>query len=166
MTIWTDSREKPRAIQRILAEFDRQGVNYFVSKLPVGDYMNMDNPRLIVDRKQNLLEVCNNVCQDHERFRAELIRAKEIGIKLVVLVEHGEGIESLSDVYFWHNPRLDMYDWVIQDGHPAKVPKYPKATEGSSLYRSLITMRDKYGVSFAFCNQSETGCVIARLLGG
>ena len=37
MTLWIDSREKPRAITRILAEFDRQGIRYFVSKLPVGD---------------------------------------------------------------------------------------------------------------------------------
>ena len=37
MNIQIDSREKARAIQKIVAEFDRQGVDHFVSKLYVGD---------------------------------------------------------------------------------------------------------------------------------
>ena len=47
--------------KKILEEFDRQGVKHPISKLMVGDYMNYDNPRLIIDRKQSLLEVCSNV---------------------------------------------------------------------------------------------------------
>ena len=66
MVIQIDSREKDRAIRKIVEEFDRRGVKHPVSKLMVGDYMNYDNPRLIVDRKQNLSEVCSNVCQGHE----------------------------------------------------------------------------------------------------
>ena len=58
MNIQIDSREKARAIRKIVAEFDRQGVDHFVSKLYVGDYMNYDNPRLIIDRKQDLTELC------------------------------------------------------------------------------------------------------------
>ena len=74
--IQIDSREKARAIKDIVAEFDRQGITHPVSKLMVGDYMNYDNPRLIIDRKQNLSELCNNVCNDHERFRRELVLAQ------------------------------------------------------------------------------------------
>lgn len=69
MIIQIDSREKARAITKIVAEFDRQNITHPVSKLMVGDYMNYDNPRLIIDRKQNLSELCNNVCNDHDRFR-------------------------------------------------------------------------------------------------
>ena len=54
MVIQIDSREKARAIRKIVAEFDRQGIIHPVSKLMVGDYMNYDNPRLVVDRKRNL----------------------------------------------------------------------------------------------------------------
>lgn len=54
MVIQIDSREKPRAIGKILDEFDRQGVRHFVSKLYVGDYQRLDNSLLVVDRKQNL----------------------------------------------------------------------------------------------------------------
>ena len=57
MIIQIDSREKARAITKIVAEFDRQNITHPVSKLMVGDYMNYDNPRLIIDRKQNLSEL-------------------------------------------------------------------------------------------------------------
>ena len=166
MTIQCDTREHKKEWERIKSQFDSIGVDYIRSKLWVGDYMNIDNPRVVIDRKKDLLELCGNVTQQHERFKAELVRAQKKDIKIIILCEHGEGIEDLSDVYFWHNPRLDLYDWAIQDGHPAKIPKFPKATEGYALYRSLITMREKYGISFEFCNKSETGCVITRLLGG
>ena len=56
MQIQIDTREKARAITKILAEFERQGVRHYSSKLYVGDYMSLDNPRLIIDRKQNLQE--------------------------------------------------------------------------------------------------------------
>lgn len=79
MNIQIDSREKARAIQKIVAEFDRRGVDHFVSKLYVGDYMNFDNPRLIIDRKQNLIELCSNVCQGHNRFRDEMLRPRSMG---------------------------------------------------------------------------------------
>ncbi len=166
MTIQCDTREHKKEWERIKSQFDSIGVDYFRSKLWVGDYMNIDNPRVVIDRKKDLLELCGNVTQQHKRFAAELIRAQEKNIKLIILCEHGEGIETLTDVYFWHNPRLDLSEWVIQNGHPAKIPKYPKATEGTALYRSLITMRDKYNIDFRFCEKSETGCVITQLLGG
>lgn len=85
MDIQIDSREKAKAIRKILKTFDDKGINHYTSKLFVGDYMSLDNPRLIIDRKQNLQELCGNVCQQHERFRKELIRARDAGIKLVIL---------------------------------------------------------------------------------
>lgn len=154
MTIQIDSREKAKAITKILAEFDRQVVDYFVSKLYIADYMNMDNPRLVIDRKQSLSELCNNVVQDHKRFAAELIRAKEHGIHVVVLVEHGHGIRCLQDVINWQNPRLKQS---------------PMAVSGERLFRILSTMqnnRDRYDVEFLFCDKNETGKRIIEILGG
>ena len=166
MTIQVDTREHKKEWERIKSQFDSIGVEYYRSKLWVGDYMNIDRPRVVIDRKKDLLEICGNVTQQHERFRAELQRAQDKDIKIIILCEHGQGIEKLSDVYFWHNPRLDVGEWVIQDNHPVKIPKYPKATEGSQLYRSLMTMRDKYGIDFQFCTQDQTGYMITKLLGG
>lgn len=75
MDIQIDTREKQRAIRKIIKTFDDNGVKHFSSKLLVGDYMSLDNPRLIIDRKQNLQELCGNVCQQHERFKRELLKA-------------------------------------------------------------------------------------------
>ena len=151
MTIQIDSREKARAIQKIVATFDKRGVKWFISKLPVGDYMSFDSPRLIIDRKQNLSELCGNVCQQHKRFRAELERANEYGIKLIILCEHGKSITCLSDVMHWENPRLK---------------ESPLAVSGERLYKILSAMSQKYSVDFLFCTKAETGTRIIVLLGG
>ena len=166
MTIQVDSREHKSELKRIQKQLDRLDVSYFVSKLYVGDYMSLDNPRLVIDRKKDLQELCGNVTQQHERFRDELIRAKEHGIKLIVLCEHGEGIQDLTDVIFWENPRLKESDWVMRDGHPVKEQRYPKATTGEQLYKSLCTISDRYGVDFYFCSKDQTGREIVRILGG
>ena len=166
MTIQCDTREHKKEWERIRSQFDSMGVDYIRSKLWVGDYMNIDNPRIVIDRKKDLLELCGNVTQQHERFKSELARAQDKDIKIIILCEHGDGIERLSDVYFWHNPRLDIMDWVIENNHPVKIPKFPRATTGAALYNSLVTIRDKYNVDFEFCNKADTGYRITQLLGG
>ena len=162
MIIQIDSREKAKAIQKIIEEFDRQGIKHPVSKLMVGDYMNYDNPRVIVDRKQNLTEVCSNVCQDHERFRRELVLAKENGIQLIILCEHGKNIKSLEDVIFWKNPRSEKRKKI--DGKWQTV--HTNAMKGDVLYKILTTLEEKYGVRFEFCDKDETGKKIVEILGG
>ena len=161
MIIQIDSREKAKAIQKIIAEFDRQGIKHPVSKLMVGDYMNYDNPRVIVDRKQNLTEVCSNVCQDHDRFRRELVLAKENGIQLIILCEHGKDIKSLEDVIFWKNPRSEKRKKI--DGKWQTVNT--NAMKGDVLYKILTTLQEKYGCEFQFCTKEETGKRIIELLG-
>ena len=164
MDIQIDSREKARAIRKIIKTFDEQGVKHFSSKLLVGDYMSLDNPRLIIDRKQNLQELCGNVCQQHERFKRELLKAIEAGIQLVILVEHGAGIESLEDVYFWKNPRKHEVRWRVVNGKREKYVVSAKAVDGNQLYKSLCTIRDRYHVRFEFCEKKETGARIAEIL--
>lgn len=161
MTIQVDSREKARAIKKIEAEFQKQNIKYYTSKLFVGDYMSLDNPRLIVDRKQNLIEICNNVSQDHNRFRNELIRAQENGIKLVILCEHGNGIENLQDLIFWDNPRGKKRLRV--DGVWTDIEV--KAMKGDVLYKILSTLQEKYDCEFQFCTKVETGKRIIEILG-
>lgn len=152
MIIQIDTREKPRAIQRILKDFRDHDVRFYSSKLYVGDYMNIKKPGIVVDRKQNLSEVCFNVGsthQEHERFRQELIRAKEVDTKIVVLVEHGHGFKTLEDVQWWINPRL-------KDN--------PKATNGEKLYKILKTMCERYDMEIVFCDKSQTGAKIREIL--
>lgn len=164
MTIQVDTREHKSEWERIQSQFNQLGVDYIRSKLWVGDYMNLDNPRVIVDRKKDLQELIGNVTTQHERFIRELSNAQEKGIKLYILCEHGEDIRDLIDVYFWDNPRLHITRWITMDGKPRKVKKYPKATKGESLYKSLKTIETKYGASFVFCDKHETGYQIVKLL--
>ena len=151
MTIQIDSREHKWELARIQRQLTALGCKTIVSKLYVGDYQSLDNPRLVIDRKKDLQEICGNVTQQHQRFQRELLRAQEAEIHLIILIEHGDDIQSLEDVYFWDNPRLS---------------KSPKATTGKSLYRSLCTIRDRYNVRFEFCTKRETGQKIMELLDG
>jgi len=151
MTIQIDTREKPKAIELITSTFDRRGVDWFRSKLPVGDYISLDNARLAIDRKQNLLELCNNTTQDSKRFIAELERAERMGIQLIILCEHGRGIETIEDVLYWKNPRLS---------------ESPLAVSGERLYRKLTAISKAHNVRFEFCNKNQTGARIIELLGG
>ena len=152
MTIWVDSKEHAHAIKPILAEFDRQGVQHFVSKLPQADYMSLDNPMLLIDRKR-ILELTRNVIPpDLSRFAAELERAKKYGQHIVVLCENDDGITCLNDVIHWKNPRLKQS---------------PMAVSGERLFRILSTMQnnhEKYDVEFQFCDKKDTGKRIIEIL--
>jgi hypothetical protein len=150
-TIIIDTREKPQAIGKILKQFEEAEIKTIRSKLFVGDYQSLDNGRLVIDRKQNLQELCGNVCQQHERFVNELYRAKEHGIKIIILCEHSPSIKCLEDVQGWVNPRLRTS---------------PKALTGEKLYKILSTLAQRYNVDFEFCGKHETGKRIIELLGG
>lgn len=149
MTIQIDTREHKFELARVQRQIEKKGVKTINSKLYVGDYQSLDNPRLVIDRKKDLQELCSNVCQQHERFRRELVRAQDAGINLIILVEHGGDIHELEDVFFWDNPR---------------IKESPKATTGQALFRSLLTIRDRYGVRFEFCDKRHTGERIVELL--
>lgn len=149
MTIQIDTREHEKAIVTIKRDFDAAGVEYFRSKLFVGDYMDIDNARFCVDRKQDLLELCQNVCQDHKRFIAELEKAKKYHIDLVFLVEHGEEIRQLEDIRSWVNPRL---------------AESRLAVSGERLYTILSRLEKTYNTKFYFCSKQQTGRAIIKLL--
>lgn len=164
MDIQIDTREKQRAIRKIIKTFDDNGVKHFSSKLLVGDYMSLDNPRLVIDRKQNLQELCGNVCQQHERFKKELLKAIDAGIQLVILVEHGPDVKNLEDVWFWQNPRKHEVRWRMVNGKREKYVASAKAVDGKQLYKSMCTIRDRYNVRFEFCEKKDTGKEIMRIL--
>lgn len=149
MIIQIDTREKQRAIKNIVNEFDANKIKHYSSKLYVGDYMNLDNPKTVIDRKQSLNELYQNVCQGHKRFLNELKRALEAETKMIILCEHGDGIKTLEDVKKWKNPRLELN---------------PYAWDGARLYKVLKTICEKYKTKFLFCEKSETGKRIIEIL--
>ena len=151
MTILVDTREKPRAIVKILAEFDRQGIHVVRRALKFADYWNPDNPGKIIDRKQNLLEVASNVVQDRKRFIREVDRCNRAGCHMIVLIEHGGTIRKLDDVIRWKNPRIRVS---------------PLAVSGERLFKILKQMELTYGIEWKFCSKAQTGKKIIELLRG
>ena len=87
MMIQIDSREKAKAIEKIIYEFQRQEIKYFISKLYIGDYCNPENPFLLIDRKQNIAEIAQNAISGHARFKRELQRLDEVDGKMYILIE-------------------------------------------------------------------------------
>lgn len=170
MQIIVDTREHQSEWNRISKQFDELEVKYFRSKLFCGDYQSMDNTRLVVDRKKDLQELYGNICAQHERFKRELLRAMEQGIKIVILCEHGEDVKSLEDVYFFYQPPTKRWRVVKKEvnGKEVKVREsyMQKEINGKSMYKSFCTIHDRYNVDFVFCTKEETGRKIMEILGG
>lgn len=148
MVIQVDSREQK--YEHVTRYFDSQGIKWVKSKCVVGDYVNLENPMVVIDRKKDLQEVAGNVCQQHDRFVRELELARDLGYRLIVLVEE-PSITTLTNVCSWYNFRRRTN---------------PKAIDGKRLYKIMKTMSDKYGFEWQFCKKEECGKRITELLGG
>ena len=107
----------------------------------------------------------------HGFFHRGLIRAKQYGVKLYILVEE-DGIHSIRDVFRWVNPRLmimvNSSDVIgtYSNGRPKyrKVQKYPRAMRGQQLAKAMNTMEQRYGCTFVFCSPKDAGAKIVELL--
>lgn len=146
--ILEDSRQKPDKNKHIRDQLEALGFRVERSKIYCGDYTWATDQKVCVDTKQDLQEVVGNVIHDHERFRAECIRAKEAGIQLVILVCDPK-IKDISQVFGWYNPRLRFSK---------------KATTGRQLGKILYSMKEKYGVRFEFTTKDNLGRRIVELL--
>ena len=81
--------------------------------------------------------------------------AKENGIQIIFLVEHGNGIERLEHVVFWENPRRWKRRRNPETGLYETLET--KAMTGETLYKILCTQERKYGCRFLFCSKEQTG---------
>lgn len=96
MTIIEDTGQKKGEHENIAAHFRQAGVILRRQKLNVGDYIIA--PKISVDTKAGMGEVYGNLVQDHDRFRAECIRAQEDGTVLFILIENEDSQTCLDDV--------------------------------------------------------------------
>lgn len=147
--ILEDTRNQAGKHENVHRQLKAMGFEVVRTKLAVGDYTLPTDQSVCIDTKKDLPELVNNVCQGHDRFIRELSLAKRLGINLVVLCEHGNHINDLSDVNRWVNPRL-------------RVSKL--ALSGPRLFKVLYSIQCKYGVPFLFCDPSMTGERIVQLL--
>ena len=159
MVLYEDSRQQNGKHKNVLAYCKRHGIELIRKKLDVGDYM-LEGGTVSVDTKFGMAECYSNLIQDHDRFRRECIRARDSGIRLVVLVEES-GITTLEDVKEWANPRVTAYERAVANGWP-----HAKAAPISSkrLYGIMRTMEENYAIQFQFCHKNSTGKRIVEIL--
>lgn len=114
--------------------------------------------KISVDTKENLLEISSNICSsDHRRFKAECVRAKELGIQLIVLIEEVPpfGMVDLWDVPMWRTSN----EWHRYGDRMTLV-------EPRTLSKAMQTMTDTYGVKFRFCHRRDTPKRLIKYLMG
>lgn len=141
---WTQAKRKNTQDQHIKTYLDRHGISYRVQKLDVGDYM-LQGGRITVDRKASIEEISGNLLNpaDKRRFWAEVRRAYEKRLRLVVLVETNK-IKKLEDLRQWHS---------------AYTP-----VSGSALIREMQRLQNAYGVRFVFCPKVSAARKIMEVL--
>lgn len=137
--------------------FKEQGINVIRSKLMYGDYALM--PTVAVDTKQDIYELAYDIDSDHQRFKAELVGARDAGCKLYILVENTDGVDSLSTLVEWTEP---MYHFEMRKTKSGNANA--RRIEGSRLAKACKTMSERYGATFLFCAPEHAGYFIERLL--
>ena len=149
-----DTREKPKAIENILATFEAEGVPVARTKLLFGDYADYNRPGIVVDRKQNIAELAKNVTVERARFIAELERARAANAQLVILVEQNRykdrdkwiSVKDISDLMLWSNPHTKI--------------------RGEKVFRVLSELTYKYNISVIFCDKRVTGKRLLEIIYG
>lgn len=151
-----DTREHKDAIKHIIGYFESIGMrknrDYMRAKLIAGDYMDFHNPFIVVDRKQNILELSKNCTSDHIRFKAEIETAMLLDMELVILVEqdrYKDGdrtimVRDISDLMLWSDPHTQV--------------------RGEKVYRILASWCSKYRFRVEFCNKADAGRRILEIL--
>jgi len=149
-----DTREKPKAIQSIIKTVDEARIPHASTKLLFGDYMDYNRPSIVIDRKQNIAELAKNCTREHDRFRAELERAKAANARLIILVEQNRykdrdkwiHVESIEDIMLWSSPNTTI--------------------RGEKVFRVLRAWMSKYDIDVQFCDKRQTGRRILEIIYG
>ena len=108
----------------------------------------------------------------HGFFHRGLVRAKNYGVKLYILVDNKDGMTDIDSLFRWVNPRRkilvrtnEVIGWA-KNGSPRykKVQKYPHCMMGEQLAKACLMMEKKYGCKFIFCRPEEAAPKIIELL--
>ena len=140
-----DTREKQKAITRIVDYVQQIGIEYEPTKLLFGDYMDYNRPGVVIDRKQTIAELAKNCTVEHERFKREMTRAQKAGAELIILVEQNRYytggrvvyVRTINDLIGWSNPRTIV--------------------TGEKVFRVLKSWCNKYPIRVEFCDKKSTG---------
>ena len=120
-----------------------------VVQLPNQQQINFQD-KIIIERKNSLNELCQNLFDDKDkngmtRFERELKRAKEQGIKVILLIE----VE-------------DMHSKILTGKHF----RYDKASKVSpKAFNSILrSLQARYDISIEYCNKKDSARLIHDIL--
>lgn len=129
-----------------------QGVEVLRSKLAFGDYCLP--PLVAVDTKASIAELALDIDREHARFRAELVGARDAGVRLVILVENDEDVRDLEGLATWRESAASF----------ARRKRAQRRLEGARLAKACATMAERYGAEFRFCAPGESARRIVEIL--
>jgi len=137
LTIICDTREQDRHVSEY---FEKQKIPCITRKLDTGDYSvqlgDMSFEReIVVERKRNLDELCQNLAQDRLRFEREFIRAKAYNTKVYLIVEGC----SWTDIF---------------------LGNYRSKLNNKSLFGSLLSWMVRFNITITFCKPEESAKII------
>ena len=144
-----DSRQRKGKHEEKRQYFLDQGHIVVRQQMKWGDYGLY--PSVVVDTKQNIIEIAQNLCgsvSERNRFTKEMKTAQENGITIVFLIE---------DKRF--KSQGDLYD-VKMKLHSGKVVR------GEQLATAMSICEARYGCRFEFCSPEEAGYRIIEILEG
>lgn len=153
MEVLVDTRENPNT-ERVKRRYDDFECPYERCTLSYGDYTyNATLPggnkifdttqtikgHAIVERKMDLVELSNCLCQHRARFEAEFQRAKENNTSIYLLVENAS----------WEN---------LING------KYKTKFNPKSYFASITAFMARYNIKPIFCKSETSGKIIKQVL--
>lgn len=163
-----DTRERVGKHDSVEDFFKKNNIQVLRSKLPFGDYTLLNNYSLVVDFKQNFLEIENNLTKQHTRFRNEITNANSFGIGVVILIEEEIQYNNLDDVIArykipkWKSTTFEMVNGKKQLRHRKGQPMGNFNVE--TIVKAMKTMQQKYAVLFWFTTKEKCGEAIIDIL--
>ena len=152
MIILADTRQQKDLY--ITKKFDKNKVKWIRTKLDSADYMAIrykngkpyKDYTTLIDTKKDLLELSANLCRtsEHARIIREIELAKELGCKHFIFLIKENKIKTPTDIKAWSNPHTKI--------------------KGTTLYKIMVTMQNKYGVNFIIKPRKEMGDTVIDLL--
>ena len=104
----------------------------------IGDYCNLDNPNVFIERKASWDEFAGNCGKNHARFKRELERLDECGGKMFILIETKQPLST------WKNKRMKITADVMQ--------------------KIMDSWKVKHNIEFYQCSKEDAGLMICYLL--
>ena len=148
LAIIEDTRQKAEKHVNKHQYWDSADVKYIRCALPFGDYAPV--PKVVVDTKQDVYEICINLCagtvSERMRFINEIKKTNNHGSCIIFLIEDRR-FKTISD----------LYGKQINCHNGRTIP-------GDQLATAMHTMSGRYGCEFMFCDPRESGQKIIELL--